>query len=144
MTVMTLKEAARLVDKSEVTLRALARSGALGAKKGDDGIFRVDPNSVVEHFARSNRSRTSTVNRTGASTKSVQSSAPIDNQSDLVIALRSQISFLERELVSYKDLLRDEKEARNRLESDMTVVIREIRAVLDGQNQGVLSRFFKK
>ena len=142
---MSLKEVARMVAKSEVTLRALARSGTIEATKDASGAWLVDPNHVVAHFGQSKNAHNRISNRQGASSKTAQSPQPIDVQSPLVDALQSQIRLLERQLEHTQGLLSDEKAARNRLEQDMTAILREIRAMMEGKNsENVLTRFFRR
>ena len=140
---MSLKEAARMVGKSEVTLRALIRAGKIKASKDTSGIYQVNPNDVTDYYSQSKGAQSRVTNRSSKASATPQPQS-IADQSPLIEALQAQIRLLERELEHSKSLLANEQAARNRLEQEMSAVLREIQAMLEGQNEGVLSRFFQK
>lgn len=135
---ISVKEASRYVGKSEQMIRKLINDGKVKSFP-QNGRHMVDANellSLYQHSANSRRGATSSSNSNDAN--------QLDASRTQMALLERQLQMMERELDYSKTLLRDEREARNRLENEMTAIVKEIKAVLDGQNQNVLSRFFKK
>lgn len=127
-----------MVDRSEQMVRKLINDGKLKSRQ-EQGRHMVDPNEVVAIYQHQAASRRGAVTRIEAG-----SQAPNATGSETVALLERQIAMLERELDHTKQLLSGEREARNRIDSEMSSVLKEIRAFMDGNHTNLLTRFFRK
>jgi hypothetical protein len=137
-TTITVREAAHRVARSEQLIRKLISNGRLRSEL-ENGRYMLDPNEVVEFFQHQ------AATRRGAIAQISVSSQPSEEQGGAQVALlERQIAMLERELEYSKKLHASEREARTRLEVEMSAILKEIRAYMDGSQNNLLTRFFKK
>jgi hypothetical protein len=137
-TPITVREAATRVDRSEQLIRKLIATKRLRSQV-ENGRHMLDPNEVLEFFQHQ------AATRRGAVARPSTSPQPNEEHSGAQVALlERQIAILERELEHSKQLHASEHDARLRLEREMSAVLKEIRAFMEGNQSNLLARFFKK
>jgi hypothetical protein len=132
---ITLNEAARIVGKTPGALRRLINDGKIEASKDSKGHHLVRKDSVLVHFAKG----TQTDRRSGAT--SVRSQKL--EADPLVLALRDQIALLERSLEAERSEKRELRLLNKSLQEEVLKVMAEMRAILQKEDKGLLSRWIR-
>lgn len=137
MTLVSVRDAAKMVGKSEQMVRKLVAEGKLKSRQ-ENGRHMLDPNEVVSLYQHQ-----ATTRRGAVSSKEVSS----ETNSTQVALLERQIAMLQSELDFTRNLLTEERVGKRKLEEDMSAVLKEIRAFMEAGTTGVvggLTRFFRK
>lgn len=137
MTLVSVRDAAKMVGKSEQMVRKLVGEGKLKSRI-ESGRHMLDPNEITQFYQQRGATRS------GAIAKSETS---FDKSSTQVALLERQIVMLQNELDFTRNLLTEERTGKRKLEEDMSAVLKEIRAFMEAGTSGVvggLTRFFRK
>lgn len=137
MTLITVKDTAKLIGKSEQMIRKLVKEGKLKSRS-ENGRHMIDPNEVVSLYQHQAATKRSTV---------AQHETSNEPDSTQVTLLERQIVMLEKQVYFIQEMLASERAAKHKLEEDMSAVIKEIKAYMHQGTQdknNVLTRFFKK
>lgn len=125
---LSLAEAATAVGRGETTVREWAKSGSVQATKDARGRWQIERGSLLARAAT--EARTDVRSRAGAS-------AEPPSEARLVRVLQAEIDHLRR--------LLDEERVRNqRLEEERTQHMAEMRAILNKDTEGFLSRWIRR
>jgi hypothetical protein len=129
---LSLAEAATAVGRGETTVREWAKSGSVQATKDARGRWKIERGSLLARAAT--EAWTDVRSRAGAS--GVASTEP-KSEARLVRVLQAEIDHLRR--------LLDEERVRNqRLEEERTQHMAEMRAILNKDTEGFLSRWIRR
>lgn len=135
---VTLGLASKLVARGQTTVRDWIKNGNIQASRNNLGHWLIDRNSLLA-FASSEGAATGPRRVAGATSQPAEApprphseAEPRGHSEELVQALRGQISLLQ-------ELLKEERERIHKLESERTQHLAEMRALLNGKNEGLLS-----
>lgn len=135
MTLVSVRDAATMVGKSEQMIRKLVAEGKLKSRQ-ENGRHMIDPNEVVSLYQHQSATR-----RGAVASKEVSSET---NSTQVAQLLERQVAFLQSELAFTRNLLTEERLGKRKLEEDMSAVLKEIRAFMGNGVVGGLTRFFRK
>jgi excisionase family DNA binding protein len=132
---ISVPEASRLSALGESTIRRLIESKEIDALRDSKKRIWVSKESLMKHLATSRQAPRS-IN--GASKLSVQPPQAI-NGAAIVATLEEQIRILKEALSYEKELSKEFRTQIRVLESERTQHLAEMRALLSGKNEGLLS-----
>ena len=128
-----LSEAAKVIGKSANYLRTLLNEGRIKGTKDPQGRHRVRVADLIGYFATS-ESRPPTLDQ-----RSVAS-----GDDALLLSYQGQIRSLEETLRHERNLNQMFVEQISKLQNELLSLTHEMKAVLDGDTAGKLSRFISK
>lgn len=131
MSDVSLADAAKAVGKSPVTLRALVNSGKLKSNLKGRTHF-VNLNEVTDLFA----SRSVNAQRIGASVSQIDERA-------LMSAVQSQLRASEFSLQRERQINDELRQEMNGLRSELLKMMLEMKALLQKEDKGLLSRWIR-
>jgi predicted RNase H-like nuclease (RuvC/YqgF family) len=147
---LTLSQAAKLVGKASTTLRRLVDLGALSTIRDETGKHWVRQSDVISHYAvqaHTVASRPSTgdkTQRSGATTAASHShdlavASEVARLTATVSGQQTQISLLHDSLARERQNVEGLKKQVENLEQERTQHLAEMRALLSGKSEGLLS-----
>lgn len=135
MSEINIDQAAKLIGKSQATMRRWASQKIIPAAKSNDGSWIFNKDEILKHMSAQSQSM--------IDSKIIKRSSITQHEHNIISIYKRQIDILEHTIERERQINDEMRDQLKQNQSEILKLSNEIKAILTNDNQSTLSRWIK-